>query len=220
MKTRLVALVLLVLVIAVPVTAFAATYLWKQGYAVGHGKGTTQAWIADLTGKVGTFSKVNRTVGDGLTGSSDSEAEAMVCKSYKLTQTGNYMITLSKALNGRIHADYRGGLGSGRGAWSNVSVVIRAWQGAWPGPAGHKFMRQVGFVKDTSIKDWAERDVYGTYTHSQLYPVSDISKPLKVCWGINSYSYLKGYGATSSDFHPGISTEAMNVGTVTVELVK
>lgn len=197
LRSRVIVLALVVAIL-IPTAVFAAAYEWKEGYAVGHGRGTSQAWYADLNGVRKTYSSVSRRVGDGIASTSDSWSGAYVCKSFRNLQPGTYQITAVVPLRGKLYVDRTFVAGF---AHSRISVMLKAWQGTYPGNDGHRFRFVIRDIRKSSgIGSIGPVTINDSYTVRQNYNVVNTT-PLKVCAGQESLAEVRAYGRAYSDFY-------------------
>jgi len=199
MKRQHVVWVLLVLVLLIPATIYAATFSYTQGFGARKGAGTvTTLWQADVNGLLRTRTDVQRVPGTGINKISEGWAEALACKTIARPQPGTYRVTGVVPLNGKVITE-RYWIGTSA-ATAKVYTVLKIWQGAWPGTAGHKFMNQIMSVStNAGSTGRKETLVRGTYTHVQYYTITN-SADLKVCVGRQSYSWAKTYARAQSYF--------------------
>lgn len=203
MNRQRLALILLIVLLAIPTTVFAANYHFVQGFATRKGAGeASQHWFANKDGLAQTDTHVKRIVGNGLTSTTESWANAMVCKSI-VPKKGIYKVTAYVPLNGKLTTE-RYIIGRNVRADASISTIMKIWQGTYSNTPDHKFTQLAGSVstnhgshgaKDTTIKVLSEQTVN--------YPVSIANVPLKICAGRESYSKVTGYGQANSYFVDG-----------------
>lgn len=206
MNKHKVVIVILLFALVIPTVVFAQTFTWKQGYAVGHGKGTMNySWNATLNGYSQTYNYLRRRVGDGLTSSSDTWSGAEVCFSQRVSQRGTYRVTGTIPLNGTLRANRTFSL---RGSFeSGVYAQIKIWQGNYPGDYGHRFRYLIASALSNKPLDQPTvRPVNEIVIRSVRYDVTDTSLPLKTCIGQVTYVKGKGYGDGTANFAGGPMT--------------